>query len=370
MLTALCASKKIGSHPQRYGGAEEVLSATATTWRNDKGGQWQPCSTFVWKMNMGSDGFAITAFSSSDEFPFNDPPASLAHNWLFQGATLIRNSYGRPIQMSSALNVRSAIVYQTSTGLPLASIQNGAFKESAAFTCDYDMDQSAGSEFFFDLESGWEKGDDNATGDPHSVAFAEDSPHFGKKCVKVTNAYGPTCNLKVSKPKDYIFSAWVKVTSGHVKLNVEYREKVGGISGEIETWPILRSQLQSPYHSESETRDATEAADWTYVEVSVPGEHIARDVGYIRAWVGTADGGVAYVDGVRFYPTTALVTTSYYDQKWHKDILSVDANNQPSRRITYDKFGRPVDWHKIARNTSRGTADNLVMHKDYHLMNE
>jgi len=51
-------------------------------------------------------------------------------------------------------------------------------------------------------------------------------------------------------------------------------------------------------------------------------------------------------------------------------LLSVDANDQPGRRITYDQFGRATEWKKIDRTKSRGEsgADVLVMKKEYHLM--
>jgi hypothetical protein len=57
--------------------------------------------------------------------------------------------------------------------------------------------------------------------------------------------------------------------------------------------------------------------------------------------------GTIWYDDVRAFPTGTLMTTKYYDKKWNQPMLTVDPNNNPSEKVSYDDFGRPVIWQKF-----------------------
>lgn len=77
---------------------------------------------------------------------------------------------------------------------------------------------------------------------------------------------------------------------------------------------------------------------------------------FLRIWVGNypQDSKKAefYLNDIRFYPDKASVITNYYDPVFQHITGTIDNNNKPSHRITYDGFGRPVRWEKIDLNKS------------------
>jgi hypothetical protein len=91
----------------------------------------------------------------------------------------------------------------------------------------------------------------------------------------------------------------------------------------------------------------------------------------IYVWVGNRTGDPApdfYIEDIRIYPAKSLVTTTYYDSKWQQPILTVDANGNPSQKVEYDEFGRPVRWYKVDKNDP--SKNVLLQQKEYHLMGD
>ena len=183
------------------------------------------------------------------------------------------------------------------------------------------------------------------------------------------NSNGPVKSVKPDPNKEYIFSAWVKTISGDPLMAVqildggEHMRGVGArVSDLAKTWP---------------------SKDWQYVEYRLKPQHmegISKHDISLNIWIGTNAPGTpnriisdCFVDDIRFYPADAMVTTTYYDGIHSAPIVSVDANNNPSDRITYDGFGRPVKWEKI-KNPAKGVGESgfskVLRTKEYHLQGD
>lgn len=218
--------------------------------------------------------------------------------------------------------------------------------------------------------------------------------HFGNKGVQVTNAFGPTRAFKLEKGRDYIFSAWIKKMAGNVPLQnglvmgIDYRicKSAEGV-WPIELYPAPTvgadpSQVRTTLPCNSQLK-YTQHGDWYYIELAV---NAKTDIGdkwsdgyqYAAAWVGVPNGNgshgdaTVYIDDIRFYPKDALVTSTYYNETFGIPLITVDANNNPGRKITYDGFGRPEKWEKLdlSKLTDAAGYATPVIKKEYHLMNE
>jgi hypothetical protein len=158
-------------------------------------------------------------------------------------------------------------------------------------------------------------------------------------------------------------------------MDVNYRKsRDNGASWPFDVYP---SNVQ-PEISSSGTINSKKYGDWYFVQLPVPAKKDISDAqwnaGYQYAvvWVGCPNGNgaggsaIVYVDDIRFYPKDAMVTSTYYDQKWYQPILSIDANNNPGKKVEYDDFGRPVRWYKI--NNKNPFDVTLLQEKEYRLM--
>jgi len=106
--------------------------------------------------------------------------------------------------------------------------------------------------------------------------------------------------------------------------------------------------------------------------------HVPSDVKYVRIWIGndpksnTSDPKIAdvHINDIRFYPSNAIVNTTYYDSDFGLPIVSVDANNKPGIKTTYDGFGRPVLFQKydLTKKSTESGYLTTVEKKEYHLM--
>jgi len=307
---------------------------------------------FVWEGIPNPDDL-------NSKFPFVWPsPGNTPDRWRQTSEILLVDRYCRPRTEFNALTppVPRTIVYHPQMDAVTGVISNAKYHECNVYTGDYSYNdkQHPG---YADYDNGWvlNAGNSNGIPDPIAEPCVLDK-HFGNRALFVQNAFGPTCNFKVSKSKDYILSAWVKVTSGEITLNTEYRNATG--STEITNWPIRLDQLGTIYAIDDITKDSEDASDWTYVELKVnTKEKLSADIGYLRIWVGTPNGGQAYVDDIRFYPEDALTQTFYYDQELGTSIAMVDANNKAGY-FEFDDFGRLV----AVRNSEK----HLLKKAEYH----
>jgi hypothetical protein len=199
------------------------------------------------------------------------------------------------------------------------------------------------------------------------VSLVSDA-HFGEKVIKVRNNYAAGRNNVIIPGKSYRMTAWVKVTSGSMKMAVGFHYVNEASKND---WPVVDiSEGSNPIPAP----DAGVSAQWQLMTLDIPGTWTANfnasKTWVARAWVGNPEiaGSVGYVDDVRFHPVKAQVSSIYYDSKWQQPILSVDANNHPGRKVAYDDFGRPAEWWKI--DAVNPYLPKLVEEKCYHLMNE
>jgi hypothetical protein len=312
---------------------KNVVSSQATTWSNSSG-TWQPGSSYSWNVAMNSSGLPTTPLI---DFNFATPSASNAA-WKFIGSIEKYDNFSTPLETKNGKGIYSTTIYRNDVHLPIAAVANSKYDECAVYTCDHDID------------NGWEKGS--------GCSMSVTKKHFGDSSVYVNRNYGPTKNITgFSTAKGYIFSAWVYPLDGNkISLNVEKR--IGGV------------------YSGNFGKDYTFTADkqnkWNLINVSItPAQLTGMNPGsdYLRIHVSCNPGNNTqfYVDDIRFYPKNALVTTTYYDSKWYQPILSVDANNNPSQKVEYDDFGRPVRWYKFDKNTTGLTP---LQEKEYHLRSE
>ncbi|NLD93281.1 MAG: hypothetical protein GX639_11510 [Fibrobacter sp.] len=122
--------------------------------------------------------------------------------------------------------------------------------------------------------------------------------------------------------------------------------------------------------------------DWYYIELPVnaktdiPDDKWNEGYQYGAAWVGVPNGAgqnqnaTVYIDDIRFYPKDAHVTTTYYDETLGLPIMSVDVNNKPGLKVTYDGFGRAVKWDKYVKGSDGKYTFKTVKTQKYHLYGE
>jgi hypothetical protein len=356
-----------------------VVSSSATEWSNQSGA-WRPLSSYVWKQEMTQTG-GIASGNTIPPFNFSDPSANNSV-WLRTGEINKYDNYGHVLdagkRSGASSYLRTVTIYGHKSTVPIATLAGVPFENSAVFTGDYDNDESSGGTNYFDLSNGWEKGQLFTPG----VSLCEVTslkPHFGQKSLRVKSSYGPTKFLKADKTANYIFSAWIYPYQNRKKVRME-----------VELYSANGTQPGTHIGDYSAVLSVPENEKWQYLEHVVKpsdfaghmyGSYTPAEVAWYRIWVGNDPddntGENAWfadfsADDIRFYREDAFVNTTYYDPLWMQAICSVDPNNQPGKRITYDQFGRATEWKKIDRTKTRGTtnADKVVMTKQYHLTGE
>ena len=133
-------------------------------------------------------------------------------------------------------------------------------------------------------------------------------------------------------------------------------------------WPIVCGSDMLPCNGTVKVTGSP--GSWQLVELTIPPiseNDWALGYQYAHYWVGCYPTGQVWVDDIRFAPVNSLVSTTYYDSKWQQPILSVNENNNPGKKVTYDNFGRPVNWNKVDKN-SAGTT--MTEEKKYSLMSD
>jgi hypothetical protein len=271
-----------------------------------------------------------------------------ATNWRFSGSYDILDRYSRVVSSTMPNGLVTTFIYHPAINYQVATVNNSSPEECAVFTCDYDdglliQKDAAGNIFhvedgYFDKMNGWGKCAENNSGTAGAVVkLAENEKHFGKKCVYVENAYGPTKNCKIQTGKKYLFSAWVKVVEDELKLVAEYRRGTDIMN-------------LGPPVDFAVKKVGPDGSKWQYVELEVPADNITGDDWYIRMWVGHDLRPVkAYVDDIRFRPVDALVSSVYYDHNIRVPVAIVGANNNGTF-IHYDNFGRVTENGVIRDN--------------------
>ena len=324
-----------------------VVSASATKWAQFDG-RWLPSASYVWKADKTSAIAGAEPTTSIDFANFIHTPNASNPNWQLTGTIDKYSAASDVLQTTNALGISSTVVYSSANNLPIGSIANATFYESGVFTCDYDQNQNN----YLDYSNGWEK---------YTIGIISPTvlvPHFGEQTLRIVNGAGTCRNFKVRSNITYEFSAWVKVgASQTATLNAELR--TGATT--VPHWPMAAGDISFVSLFPAVVQGPTTGWKLVKMTMTIP----AGDQYYVRAYISGTD---AYADDIRFAPKNAMVTSTYYDAKWRQPILSVDANNNPSQQITYDTWGRPIEWRKIDK--SNPAVTQLVSKKEYHLMSQ
>jgi hypothetical protein len=333
----------------------KVVKASYTVWDDVSA---RPVAMYAWNYSK-STGLSVASF-----IDFN-PANPTANGWQLTGTIDKYDNYGNVLQVSDSRGVSTSTIYGTSFWVPVATLTSSSFNECAVFTCAYDLNESEGSKSYYDKFNGWEKG--VGLGSDPIDEVTSSKVHFGQKCIHVKNSYGPTKNISIDKNRDYIFSAWVYLagTSGTARLTLE----------------LLRASGSKIGNWELETDDIAgfERNKWNLMELRIDhlkhGEHLisgtTSDIAKGRIYI-SSNPGEFYVDDIRFYPKTSLVSSTYFDEKWRAPIVSVDANNHLGPYTEYDTYGRPSKTYKLDKTKSNDAAGAKVlrMKKEYHLLGE
>jgi hypothetical protein len=347
----------------------KVVKANAYHWQQVDN-IWRPVKEYIWVVPKDNSGYAKPGYSFADF----DYSVENNQNWKTQNEVTIYDMFGNVIESLDPRKKTTTSIYGTTDCLPISTVVNSSFKECGVFTCDYDLNEDIG---WFDKLNGWEK--------PEGAELAPQGNdgsyvhHFGNKCVKVTNSFGPTRNFKIEKGKDYIASAWVACASTATKVIVctDYRSAA---KTENLVFPFQGINGHDPKPTTISGAYESNLAFWKHLEIVIHAKDDLASVDwnstdwFVRLFVGTlfkddAGGpnvghGIAYIDDIRFYPADAHLTTTYYDPKWAQPIVSADAGSKPGLRVTYDDFGRPVLWQKYDPNNHENIINTQA--KTYH----
>lgn len=267
---------------------------------------------------------------------------SNANGWIKNSEVAKVDWYTRVRTVINAKNIPTTLVYHPKMEAITGSISNSKYYESSVLTCDYN-DINPEYPLYLDYNNGWEK--------KQSVITDEEN-HFGEKCVKVVSpGWGPTANFLVTKDKNYILSAWVKVTRGTAYFAAEFREKQTAIPAN--KWPLLESELKTvgdPFaNADLMTIPAKATPAWEYKEMKIhTKEKLIGNPGYIRVEIGCPGDGTVYIDDMRLFPENSLVSTNYYSPQYGLPVAMVDANNK-AKYFEYDAFGRLSHIYNNAR---------------------
>jgi len=332
-----------------------TIAASFTDWQ-PYANIWRPSGTYGWNVPL-NNGVAQRPFTEY---------VSGNSDWVRSGTIDRYNTYGQAEQTTDAVGIHSTKILRNDEMLPIGGILPAAFTECGVFTGDY----KAGSETgYWDYKNGWEKGQTNTV-----ELISGTNTHFGKKVIHVIRDYAAGRNNRMYPGKAYRMTAWVKVVCGTIQMKTDFR--YCALADTI-NWPTpsLTTDGTKPVLSASPISSTDCNGTWKLMTLEIPASvtsQLSTSVAwYTRSWVGNdplQPSFEAYVDDVRFYPADALVNSTYYDGKWRQPILTVDANDNPSKKIVYDNIGRPIEWRKIDKTNPASTI--LVQSKSYHLMGE
>lgn len=324
----------------------EVRLAQATTWANTSGcNTWLPGETYKWKADFKPDGTLDKTFVNYDH-----ETGAVNPNWKLTGKIDKYNSTGGAIQTSNSAGVSSTVIYNNDNTLPIASIANAKYDDCAVYTCDYNGGM-------------WET--------YNNVVNTE--KHFGNNSYYVDRNWGPSKNLNnFDKTRNYRFSAWVYPKDGNkIALYVERRID-GLVSGpnlgkfdfqfsaeQQNKWNLISCTVDKNGFNGMDLTKALPTADYLRIHVSSNMDETNK--------------AQFYVDDIRFTPTDAMVSTTYYDPIWQKPIISVDANDNPSKLTVFDNFGRVSEIWKVDKTRGSSSGEykkDELMRKEYHSMGE
>lgn len=322
----------------------EIRSANATTWSNNLGcAAWVPQQSYVWEANYDSDGNLDRTFFDFDH-------SENAHNpdWKLTLTNDKYNTSGIPVQTSDPNGLTSANLLSNDHTMGFASAQN-AMEGEIFFTS-------------FEEELIWTP---NVSGE--QILYTTERAKTGNRSGQIINTgssevyfHAPWKELDESnsETQEYTFSGWVYTT---------------GPQAEIFFFASVNGPSYEPGNYTNIVTPADAANKWVFLQKTFEAPVNAK---YFTIRVDN-NGKVGeqtnvYFDDLKFYPSDAYMTVNFYDEKWRKPIISVDANENPSNLVEYDEFGRQEKIWKVDKYKDVNDADYkkaLLKSTEYHLMN-
>ena len=336
----------------------KVVSASATTWEENDDGVWLPRDSYKWKSEFDDQSLPIKTF-----IPFDFSKDAENSDWVKVESNVKYNRYSNVLESSTPLDENRDIVKTTIFGhkslFPIASITGAKYEECAVLTCDYDNNDESGK--YFDGDNGWSKGIRSG-----GNCLLTQYYHFGTSAILVENCFGPTKNIKIDHTKDYMFSAWFsnEDPSKFALMAVEFHSDYpNGDETLIGAWNKPINDLSDDWEMQEHLIESSKLAEHITNQNFAP-----EDIKYYRIWIGNKPGNDPEcrfkVDDIRFHPAKAMVKTFYYDKYWGKPIVAVGANNDPSKKISFDELGRV---NKVFDNLNYN--DNGLLKKyEYNVM--
>jgi hypothetical protein len=151
-------------------------------------------------------------------------------------------------------------------------------------------------------------------------------------------------------------------------MAADYRYKAKNVDN---VWPLTGLTRDESAGLQGKELGPT-SGKWVLMKLDIPAATVLKSKDwdnnnwYARTYVGSVIGGTVYVQDIRIAPKDAMVTSTYYDKKWYQPILSVDANNNPGKKVVYDDYGRLSEIVKIKKDDIEHPV--LLEKKEYHLM--
>jgi hypothetical protein len=319
----------------------KVVKATYTIWSNDNNnGYWRPAATYAWNSQMNNNGIPLNTFV---EFSKSTPTAN---NWQLTSKIDMYDDYGNILQMTNANNMPISVIYGSKHFAPVATIANSKYNE-CFFTSFEDNTNPFTLAPYFKI--------------PRSNVVSKTGEYSGiieNKGTAVLSAESPWKTISQSGlpiSKEFTFSGWIYSTGPSAKISFytsisdtkpeNVRFKVISIApGDVNKWVFVKGTLLA----------------------SVGVKHIMIRLDNDGAVSGNEK---VYFDDIKYYPSDAFMTTTYYDSKWPMKVFAVDNDENPSSLLTLDSHGRPEYEYKVDKSKSQNDISGLTLlsKREYHL---
>ena len=305
---------------------EEIRTAQSTTWSNSLGtSAWVPYKTYLWKADYNLDGTPDVVFA---DFIYDDGANNL--NWQLVLTNNRYNFAGKLIESINAAGSYSTSIYSEDNTLPLVSVTNSRYGE-----CLY-TDWAEKEPVTNIANKIMSTSPDHLHFAPRSLVLSTNLSNTGGDQYAVTPPTSDNQKLSALSGKAYLIQFWAKAE---------------GMAGSSVKSFIHLQAIPSYNWSSYIYIDLTSV--WKLYEIKVVFPENTSDHRYRLVLRPPRNQGAEYVEGTIYYddirvtPIGGLAITTYYDQKWHSPILSLDANNQPGNLSENDEFGRKIRINKL-----------------------
>jgi len=239
-------------------------------------------------------------------FSFDWSSGSQASTWK-RNTSYTKYAWGRAVESIDRLGRKSSLIYENKAdGFLLGSVINAGIGESLLLsgeTCNVSNWNSDACETV------------NLSGNA-TKGIGIDYGRFSKTAIRISPSKTLTGTLTSSKGGSYRFSAWVQIVDA-VDRNILF-----ALNGtQINSWTI----------------PGADAGKWKYVEW----EGVVSE-GSLVLTLAMPIGTEARLQDIRFLPSDASSTVSFWDRQWGVPVVQVD-DRGVGKYTTLDEIGRPLE---------------------------